>query len=191
MAVSTVPSLTGRFASAPCATPCRARMPGQYRSYCRARHQRPCRSDQDDPIPARLFLCARCRAQVVICSRCDRGHIYCAGDCARRAGGEARRAAGRRYQASHRGRLLHAIRARRYRVRQKNVTHHGSPPASASDLLSDASVTAARDAVSVGDEPRQTAGRCHWCGCRCPPLIRQGFLRRRGLRRGTVRRHGA
>ena len=32
IAVSTAPSLTGRFASAPCATPCRARMPGQYRS---------------------------------------------------------------------------------------------------------------------------------------------------------------
>ena len=54
-------------------------MPGQYRSYCRARHRRPCRFDQDDPIPARLFLCARCRVQVAICSRCDRGHIYCAG----------------------------------------------------------------------------------------------------------------
>jgi hypothetical protein len=159
-------------------------MPGQYRSYCRARHPRPCRSDHDDPIPARLFLCARCRAQVVICSRCDRGHIYCAGDCARQARGEAQRAAGRRYQGSHRGRLLHAARARRYRARQNNVTHHGSPSAPANDLLSAASVTAASDAVAAGGEPRHTIGRCHWCGCRCPPLIRQGFLRRRGVRRG-------
>jgi hypothetical protein len=166
-------------------------MPGQYRSYCRVGHQRSCRSDQDDPIPARLFLCARCRAQVVICSRCDRGHIYCAGECARRTRGEAQRAAGRRYQGSHRGRVLHAARARRYRTRQKNVTHHGSPPAPADDLLSTATVTAASDAVSAGDERGQTAWRCHWCGCRCPPLIRQGFLRRRGLRRGIVRRYGA
>jgi hypothetical protein len=28
---------------------------------------------------ARLFLCAGCRLQVVICSCCDRGQIYCAG----------------------------------------------------------------------------------------------------------------
>jgi hypothetical protein len=25
---------------------------------------------------ARLFTCARCRAQVLICRRCDRGNIY-------------------------------------------------------------------------------------------------------------------
>lgn len=167
-----------------------ARMPGQYRSSCRVGHHWPCRSDQDDPIPARLFLCALCRAQVVICSRCDRGHIYCAG-CAGRARGEAQRAASRRYQGSHRGRLLHAARARRYRARQKNVTHHGSPSPPANDLLGAASVTAASGAVCTGDEPRQTMRRCHWCGCRCPPLIRQGFLRRRGLRRGIGRRYGA
>ena len=164
-------------------------MPGQYRSSCRARHQRPRRCSEDDPIPARLFLCARCRVQVVICSRCDRGHVYCAADCARRARDDAQRAAARRYQVSHRGRLLHAARARRYRARQKNVTHHGSPQGTVNDLLRSGSVTAASGAVSAGDEPRQRVWRCHWCGCRCPPLIRQGFLRRRGLRRGIVRRH--
>ena len=39
-------------------------------------------------------------------------------------------AAGRRYQASHRGRIKHAQRSRRYRARQNKVTHHGSPPGS-------------------------------------------------------------
>lgn len=168
-----------------------ARMPGQYRGSCRVRHLRPCRSDEDDPIPARLFLCARCRAQVVICSRCDRGHIYCAGECANRARGDAQRAASRRYRASHRGRLLHAARARRYRARQKNVTHHGSLPAAANDLLGGAVMTTASDAVSAGDEPRQAMWRCHWCGCRCPPLIRRGFLRRHGRSRGIMRLYGA
>jgi hypothetical protein len=165
-------------------------VPGQYRSYCRARHPRPCRSDQHDPVPARLFLCARCRAPVVICSRCDRGHIYCAGACARQARSDAQRAAGRRYQASLHGRLSHAARARRYRARQKNVTHHGLPAAPPNDLLHPASVTAARDAVAPGDEPGQAVWRCHWCGCRCPSLIRQGFLRRRQRRRGMVRHDG-
>jgi hypothetical protein len=26
---------------------------------------------------ARLYLCARCRVQVVLCSHCDRGNRYC------------------------------------------------------------------------------------------------------------------
>ena len=29
----------------------------------------------------RLFLCARCQAQVLVCSQCDRGHRYCANGC--------------------------------------------------------------------------------------------------------------
>ena len=42
--------------------------------------------DCADGMPARLFLCQGCRVQVLICSHCDRGHIYCAEGCA----GEAR-----------------------------------------------------------------------------------------------------
>ena len=34
---------------------------------------------------ARLFLCVTWRTQSLICSYCDRGQIYCAGDCAARA----------------------------------------------------------------------------------------------------------
>jgi hypothetical protein len=56
-------------------------MPGQYSSHCRLR---PCAL-----LPAattgRLFLCARCQAQVLVCSRCDRGQIYCAQGCAQTA----------------------------------------------------------------------------------------------------------
>jgi hypothetical protein len=44
---------------------------------------------------ARLFLCARCRAQVVICRDCDRGQIYCTSRCAQDARRNAQRAAGR------------------------------------------------------------------------------------------------
>jgi len=54
---------------------------------------------------ARLFKCARCRAQVLICSRCDRGHIYCGRTCSQQARRESLRAAGRHYQRSRRGRL--------------------------------------------------------------------------------------
>jgi hypothetical protein len=41
--------------------------------------------DHADAMPVRLFLCQSCRVQVLICSHCDRGHIYCAEACARKA----------------------------------------------------------------------------------------------------------
>ena len=170
--------------STPCPTRCRARMPGQYSTRC---GRRPCR-DAADPVEgtARLFLCARCRVQVLVCSCCDRGQIYCAGGCAQKARHHSQRAAGRRYQASRRGRVNHAARARRWRA-QKNVTHRGSPTPPPDDEVSvDATVTASDPAVAAssdveapsrGDDP--PIWRCRWCGRCCPPFVRMGFLRRR------------
>lgn len=107
-------------------------MPGQYSSHCRTR---PCALLPAAATTARLFLCVRCKAQVLVCSHCDRGQIYCAQGCAQTARRDAQRAAGRRYQASRRGRVNHAARAGRYRARQNNVTHQGSPPHRSNDLV--------------------------------------------------------
>jgi hypothetical protein len=126
---------------------------------------------------ARLFLCARCRTQVLLCSRCDRGQIYCGGDCAQQARRHAQREAAHRYQASRRGRLMHAARSRRYRARRKIVTHQGSPAAAADDLLAADSVVAAPlQPAMVGSAPRPH-WHCHGCGARCAPWVRSGFLR--------------
>jgi hypothetical protein len=138
-----------------------------------------------EDTPGRLFLCARCRIQVLICSCCDRGQIYCVGGCAREARREAQRAAGRRYQACSRGRMNHARRSKRWRVQQKNVTHQGSPPPPDDLVLVDAAVAAGHRPVTampaivgrfqgLGAPP----SCCHWCGRRCPPLVRIDFLRR-------------
>ena len=69
--------------------------------------------------PARVFLCAGCRTQVVLCSHCDRGNRYCGRPCWRRARDVARREAARRYQRSPRGLKTHAERSRRWRERQR------------------------------------------------------------------------
>ena len=103
-------------------------MRGEYRGNRGARPRDVCQFDGDVAASARLFVCAGCRRQVLICSCCDRGQIYCAGNCAPYARRCSLRAAGRRYQTSRRGRLAHAVRARRYRARVKKVTHHGSHP---------------------------------------------------------------
>lgn len=176
-------------------------MRGQYSTHCRVRpHASGCVE-----TPGRFFLCARCRMNVLICSCCDRGQVYCAGGCAQEARRLAQRAAGRRYQMSRRGRFAHALRARRYRSRrrtapvseheeamlkhrrQKNVTHQGSPPAPPDALLSSAPEPVS-EPPPAANLPRRPPWRCHWCQCRCPDFVRQDFLRRRNPR-GFERDH--
>lgn len=130
----------------------------------------------------RLYLCARCRAQVFICRRCDRGNRYCR-DCADDARRDSVREAGHRYQRTRRGRFAHAARARRYRARRKYVTHQGSPTSPVNDVLQpelDAAVALANAATRAA---APTPLRCHCCGGPLPLLVRTGFVRRRGSRR--------
>ena len=174
-------------------------MPGHYSTGCRGR---PCPASRaTETAAARLFVCLRCRAQVLVCSHCDRGQIYCGGTCAQEARQRARQAAGKRYQASYRGRLKHAARAGRYRARRKIVTHQGSPSQPRNDVVPlaaldavrlDAAVAATKSAAGSSREvvtrsQAPTAGywHCHWCGDRCSPLVRIEFLR--GRQRGSRR----
>ena len=119
------------------------------------------------PETGRMFLCGLCRAQVVLCRRCDRGQIYCGRGCAGRARGEAQREAGERYQRSRRGRFAHAARALRYRARCKIVTHQGSAEPAPGDLQlwgnDDPLFPATR--IALGDSRQfEAAGleRAHW-----------------------------
>jgi len=77
----------------------------------------------------RLYSCARCAKQVRICRECDRGNLYCAGECAQIRRHESARRATQRFQLSHRGACLHAARQRAWRQREsQKVTHQGSLP---------------------------------------------------------------
>jgi hypothetical protein len=156
-------------------------MPGYYLTHQRIR-PRLCGDADEALASARLFLCARCQDQVLICSCCDRGNIYCARECAEESRRNAQREAGRRYQSSHGGRCNHAKRAREYRARQKKVTHQGSLPQPPDDLISESSVltpSTARSRRSPPCFPGESSWRCHWCGRPCSPFVRNGFLRRR------------
>ena len=121
---------------------------------------------------ARLFNCARCRRQVVICRRCDRGHIYCGRQCSESARDESLRAAARRYQGSRAGRFKHAERQRRYRSRQQKVTHQGSSASPRNDSMRSESGTALARFESIA--------RCQFCHRSCSPFVRLDFLRRPG-----------
>ena len=154
--------------------------------------------------PARLFVCGRCRAQVLVCSHCDRGQRYCADGCAQVTRNSLQRDAARRYQASRAGRFKHAARMRRWRERraalQQSVTHQGSAPGVPDGVVALSSTPATPVApppclppsvIAVAASPglalHLDTWHCRWCRTRCPNRVRWGFVRdapARGLTHG-------
>jgi hypothetical protein len=122
----------------------------------------------------RLFSCLRCHAQVVICTHCDRGQIYCGDECANVARLQSKRAAEKRYQLTLKGRMKHALRQRRYRERlKKMVTDHSSHSPDQNGLLQTVKNKAKKAVVNHRDLNR----RCCFCKKSVPSWFRNGFLR--------------
>jgi hypothetical protein len=130
--------------------------------------------------PQRLYNCARCARQVVICSHCDRGQIYCAGDCAQEARKQSLQQAGQRYQISRKGRMVHAARQARYRSRQQQkVTHQGSTQRTRHDSLIQQLKRLLRGPETRVVQPNHLAEvtmACHFCGRVGSPFMRWVFL---------------
>ena len=123
---------------------------------------------------ARMYSCCRCQAQVIICSRCDRGQRYCAGGCAVDARSASLKRAGKKYQSTRAGRFNNAARQKRHRERQKQiVTHQGSQLVTSHDVLK------AESHWLEKAKKHDQNGRhliCHHCGAVCDPFLRQDFL---------------
>ena len=149
------------------------------------------------PPSGRVFVCARCQAEVLICSDCDRGQRYCGSECSAQARRVGQREAGRRYQSSRAGRFAHARRARGYRQRRRQqqqppststststspkiVTHQCSQEPCAGDVLRP-KLDVGRQATGCEAEPRVV---CRWCARACHSVVRRGFLRH-----GPILRH--
>ena len=163
---------------------------------------------------ARLFLCARCRDQVLLCSHCDRGQRYCSRACSFACRRERRRQTARRYQDSRGGSLKHAARAACWRDRRRSlrracaagdidkVTHQGCP-----HTLADASLLAcdtpsaceltARCESAADAEPATAAVApfvalvCRRCAHPLLPHVRLNWLRGNGVRRRSLHDHPA
>ena len=125
---------------------------------------------------ARQFICACCRRQVIICSDCDRGNIYCSKSCSRSVRKKSQREASRCYQKTRKGKLKNAARQKSYRQRQKVkiVTHHGSQDLPPHDLLP----PEPNEGISEVTEEHVENNRCCFCNKICSPFIRTGYLRR-------------
>ena len=131
---------------------------------------------------ARLFVCARCRRQVLICSRCDRGQCYCGTHCSKAARRTSVQAAGQRYQQTRRGRHAHAERQRRYRARcaqrssHQEVTHQGSAPTRAVATLAPHVQAASDESMTPSHQPF-VQHHCHFCGRAVSLHVRLGWVR--------------
>ena len=125
-------------------------------------------------ISARFFLCLRCRQQVVLCRRCDRGQLYCGSACSKANRSQRQREARRRYANTRAGRHNNAERQRRFRQRQgdrctpipKIVTVQGSVAA-----MLPATLARRHDELNA-----IASGCCHYCGQICSSLLRRHFL---------------
>lgn len=140
---------------------------------------------------ARLYLCARCRSQTFLCTRCDRGQIYCSSICAAASRSQSQREARQRYNKTRRARTLNAERQRRYRLRhgtqtRERVTDQGSPMVP--DVASSSASTEQRVALPFSSVAT-AAGIifCHRCSCECAAGVRLGFQKVGHRRRVIVK----
>jgi hypothetical protein len=151
-----------------------------------------------EPV-GRMFLCARCRDPVVLCSRCDRGNRYCGDECSTEARSAHGRNAGRRYQAGDIGRSMHAARSRRWRLQRKaklesravderTVTHHGctEEPVQLPGMATQ-SVRLAASSTALDTAVQALPRACPRCAVAVSPFVRQGFMRSRVAAKGQRR----
>ena len=137
---------------------------------------------------SRLYQCARCHAQVIVCPRCDRGQRYCAGSCARDARSDSLKRAGKKYQSSRPGRFNNAARQQRFRAQKKQiVTHQGSTQKRLRDLLA---IQLTRPDKTQKPGLPGAPLQCHHCGEACDPFLRHDFLQSHRFKR-SFRRPGS
>ena len=137
---------------------------------------------------SRLYQCARCHAQVIVCSRCDRGHRYCRGGCAQIARADSLKRARKKYQSSRPGRFNNAARQQRFRQREKQiVTYQGSIKKRLRDLLA---IQLTRPEKTQMPWLPGALLQCHHCGEVCEPFLRHDFLQSHRFKR-SFRRSGS
>jgi hypothetical protein len=160
------------------------------------------------PLRGRVFSCARCQGEVLVCIGCDRGRRYCGSKCSGQARRQALHANGKRYQSSPAGRLAHARRSRRYRQRRRErlARQQSLPPSppspspSPSSSPSSSPSPSANSDASVGSQEPCAGGvltaeldvapatgrdawrwPCAWCSRECQGVVRRDFPRRSRL----------
>ena len=132
-----------------------------------------------EPI-ARLYHCRLCHSQVLICSSCDHGQIYCSKRCSSAARIKSVKLAGSRYQKTFNGKCKHAARQARYRKKKNQiVTHHSSihvmPCASMQEVKNNSNHSEKEHTKSIFT--------CKFCNVTVSEYVRNDFLHRISTRK--------
>ena len=153
---------------------------------------------------ARRYHCARCNQPVLICSNCDRGHIYCFNGCRELARKERCQRNAKRYRSSERGRRNNAQRQSDYRQRQRappmpvvtlstaNFTQTDTADNSAAEpgeikiVTHRGSATPSASVVLPISANSSSSLNCNCCGEACSDYVRINFLRTRCRYRSAV-----
>jgi hypothetical protein len=110
--------------------------------------------------------------------------MYCSKECSFDARQNSCRKAEKRYQLTLKGKLRHALRQRRYRMRQKEkVTDHSSIGSTQDGLLESVKNKTIDDVISKDSLEKH----CHFCKKAASMWLRSGFLRY--YRRHTSLKH--
>ena len=140
-----------------------------------------------EPIP-RLFLCIRCHKQVVICSKCDHGQIYCGVPCAHFARQQSLILARLRYQRTFKGKQNHAACQARYRKKLRNkVMDHTYPQTPQHDVIN--LLEKKTEKTVIIQLTRSLT--CCFCKKTVSDWLRNDFLRRRDRKSATRLRTSA
>lgn len=125
---------------------------------------------------SRLYQCALCHRQAIVCSQCDRGQIYCSKTCSDKARTQSVKSARTRYRQSFKGKRNHAACQARYRDRlSKIVMDQGSPPLD--QCASMDSLNKHPKNTEKEQSPEQLT--CCFCKKQVSDWLRSDFLRRR------------
>ena len=119
------------------------------------------RAVQEREESYRLYSCRGCNVSVSICGPCDRGNIYCAGECAAVSRRASNRRAGARYQRTRRGARRHAARQQAWRDRElEKVTQQGCAPVGPVFTMSITVDVAAIETADAPCSPEETIIAC-------------------------------
>jgi len=124
------------------------------------------------PESWRLAGCPRCRELFAICSRCDRGHVYCGRPCSETARRDSLRRARRRHRHSPEGRLDHRDRERERRQRRRLEARVGDHPSATPTWALKLTPTLDPSGISTEGSPADRIETVETSHAPCPvPLV--------------------
>jgi hypothetical protein len=120
-----------------------------------------------------------CYKQTKICSKCDRGNIYCSFECSELARKKSINNAGKRYQQTKKGRIAHAQRQQKYisnKLVQEKMTHQGSNPEPQDVLLSSVDDNTRSESPNRSAVLENAVHYCDFCSNYSSDYLRFAFL---------------